>query len=89
LKIHPWPSLSDATKALIVVIVNIKRDHSEITINLQGPLVINPEKKLAKQAIMRTDDYAVRHVIFSKKTANQNQSVQPPPPEKAAKPQPL
>ena len=81
--------LSDAKKALIVVIVNIKRDHSEITINLQGPLVINPEKKLAKQAIMRTDDYAVRHVIFSKKTANQNQSVQPPPPEKAAKPQPL
>ena len=80
--------LSDANTALIVVIVNIKRDHSEITINLQGPLVINPEKKLAKQAIMRTDDYAVRHVIFSQQT-NQNQSVQPPAPEKATKPQPL
>ena len=80
--------LSDATKALIVVIVNIKRDHSEITINLQGPLVINPEKKLAKQAIMRTDDYSVRHVIFSKQT-HQNQSVQPTAPKKEAKPQPL
>ena len=80
--------LSDATKALIVVIVNIKRDHSEITINLQGPLVINPEKKLAKQSIMRTDDYSVRHVIFSKQT-NQNQSVQPTAPKKEAKPQPL
>ena len=58
--------LSDAGKALIVVIVNIKRDHSEITVNLQGPLVINPEKKLAKQVVIRESDYSVRHVIFSK-----------------------
>ena len=63
--------LSDATKAIIVVIVNIKRDHSEITINLQGPLVINSEEKLAKQCILRTDDYSVRHIIFSQ-DSNQN-----------------
>lgn len=62
--------LSDAATAITVVIVNIKRDHSEITINLQGPVIINPEKKLAKQAILRTDNHAVRHVIFSKQ-ANQ------------------
>ena len=80
--------LSDAKTALIVVIVNIKRDHSEITINLQGPLVINPEKKLAKQAIMRTDDYDVRHVIFSHQTS-QSQTVQPPAPAKEPKPQSL
>ena len=61
--------LSDATKALIVVIVNIKRDHSEITINLQGPLVINSEEKLAKQCILRTDDYSVRHIIFSQEAS--------------------
>jgi flagellar assembly factor FliW len=58
--------LSDTSKAVIVVIVNIKRDHSEITINLQGPIVINPEEKLAKQVIIRESDYSVRHVIFSK-----------------------
>lgn len=58
--------LADASKAVIVVIVNIKRDHSEITVNLQGPIVINPEKKLAKQIIIRESDYSVRHVIFSK-----------------------
>ena len=67
--------LSDASKAIIVVIVNIKRDHSEITINLQGPLVINFEKKLAKQCILRTDDYSVRHVIFSQ-AANQTTNPQ-------------
>ena len=58
--------LSDASKSVIVVIVNIKIDHSEITINLQGPIVINPEEKLAKQVIIRESDYSVRHVIFSK-----------------------
>ena len=80
--------LSEASKAIIVVIVNIKRDHSEITINLQGPLVINPEKKLAKQCILRTDDYEVRHVIFSK---SPSQSTHPNNPEstKEAKSQSL
>jgi len=61
-------ALSDTSKALIVVIVNIKRDHSEITVNLQGPIVINSEKKLAKQVIIRESDYSVRHVIFSRKS---------------------
>ena len=59
-------SLEDSSKALILVIVNIKRDHSEITINLQGPIVVNIEKKLAKQIIIRESDFSVRHVIFSK-----------------------
>lgn len=59
--------LSDASKALIVVIVNIKRDHSEITVNLQGPIVINVEKKLAKQMVIRGSEYSVRHVIYSRK----------------------
>jgi flagellar assembly factor FliW len=58
--------LTDADKALIVVIVNIKRDHSEITINLQGPVIINSEKKLAKQIVIRESGYSVRHVIFSR-----------------------
>ena len=58
--------LADPGKALILVIVNIKRDHSEITINLQGPIVINTEEKLAKQVIIKESDYSVHHVIFSK-----------------------
>jgi len=64
--------LPEAGKAVIVVIVNIKRDHSEITINLQGPLVINSEKKLAKQCVLPTDDYDLRHVIFPQSTQPKN-----------------
>jgi len=57
--------LTDAGKALIVVIVNIKRDHSEITINLQGPVIISSEKKLARQIVIKESAHSVRHVIFS------------------------
>jgi len=57
--------LTDAGRGLIVVIVNIKRDHSEITINLQGPVIINAEKKLAKQTVIKESVYSVRHIIFS------------------------
>ena len=59
--------LSDDVKELTIVIVNIKRDHSEITVNLQGPVVINPEKRLAKQVVIKESDYSVRHIIFSEK----------------------
>ncbi len=64
--------LSDASKALTIVIVNIKRDHSEITINLQAPIVINPEKRLAKQIVIKETGYSFRHVIYSK---SQNEPV--------------
>ena len=78
--------LSDVSKSIIVVIVNIKRDHSEITINLQGPVVINVDKKLAKQVVIRESDYSVRHTIFSKKK-NNNLTTKTHSYKKEAKPQ--
>lgn len=80
--------LSDASKAIIVVIVNIKRDHSEITVNLQGPIVINPEKKLARQFVIRESDCSVRHVIFSREK-NNNLTAKPSNHKKEAKPHAL
>jgi flagellar assembly factor FliW len=80
--------ISGESKAIIVVIVNIKRDHSEITVNLQGPIVINAEKKLAKQVVIKESDYSVRHIIFSR-NQNKNLTVEPPNYKKEAKPQSL
>lgn len=80
--------LSDASKALIVVIVNIKRDHSEITVNLQGPIVINVEKKLAKQMVIRDSEYSVRQVIYSR-TQEENLTTTPSTYKKEAKSQVL
>jgi len=70
--------LSDTRKAITVVIVNIKKDHSEIAINLQGPIIINADNRLAKQVVIKDSDYSVRHIIFSR---NQKGIIAASPPE--------
>ncbi len=52
-------------KAVLLCIVNINRDSNRVTINMLGPLVINPEKKCGKQAIALNSDYSIKHDITS------------------------
>jgi len=49
---------------IIFVIVTIPENPSEMTANLQGPLIINIEKKIGKQAISLNENYSVRHRIL-------------------------
>ncbi len=55
------------------VIVTIPEDASLMTANLQGPIVININKKLGKQAISLKEDYTVKCLILEemKKKINQ------------------
>lgn len=46
------------------VIVTIPSDPSEMTINLQGPILINAENRLAKQLILVNSGYSVKHYII-------------------------
>jgi flagellar assembly factor FliW len=54
----------DADVLLVFAIVTIPSNPSEMTANLQGPIIINPEKKLGRQAISLSDRYTVRHRIL-------------------------
>ncbi len=56
--------------AFLLCIVNISRDCSQVTVNLLGPLAINPEQKYGKQVIVLNTAYSIRHDITS---ACQNQ----------------
>ena len=49
---------------LVVAIVTIPENPSDMTANLQGPVIINPAKKLGRQAISLSDRYNVRHRII-------------------------
>lgn len=51
-------------KLLVFSIVTIPGDPSEMTANLQGPIIVNPEKKKGRQAISLSDKYRVRHRIL-------------------------
>ena len=54
----------DAEILLVFAIVTIPSNPSDMTANLQGPIIINPEKKSGRQAISLSDRYTVRHKIL-------------------------
>jgi flagellar assembly factor FliW len=54
--------LNDERSALIYVIVN-KPEHGGLTVNLQGPVVINPIKRLGRQLVLTSSRYAVRYPL--------------------------
>lgn len=49
---------------LVLAIVTIPSDPADMTANLQGPVIINIEKGIGKQAISLSDKYHVRHRIL-------------------------
>jgi flagellar assembly factor FliW len=56
--------LEDIDKARVLVIVVVRDDPDQITANLQGPLIINPEKGTGKQIVLLNDRYHTRHYIL-------------------------
>ena len=55
---------SGDSRFLQFCIVTIPDDRQGITVNLQGPLIINTESREARQCIARDDRWGVRHDIL-------------------------
>ena len=51
-------------KALIFTIVTIPSDGGSLTANLQGPLIINRESRIGRQAILVDERWRTRHDIL-------------------------
>ena len=58
-------NLQKHDKVFLLCIVNISRDCSQVTVNLLGPLAINPEQKCGKQIIALNTTYSIRYDITS------------------------
>ncbi len=56
--------ISDISESLLMVIVTIPQDPNMMTANLQGPILINPKIKKAKQYISRDEKHPVRKLIL-------------------------
>jgi flagellar assembly factor FliW len=56
--------LSRPEDAMIISIVTVTRNVSDITVNLQGPVVINIQASLGKQIICDGQDYPVRYRMW-------------------------
>lgn len=55
--------LSNPDDAAVLVIMTIRRDVSEITANLQGPLVMNADARLGRQLVLSDAGLTPRHQI--------------------------
>lgn len=55
---------SDPDALLVFAIVTIPKEPRDMTANLQGPIIINPDKCLGRQAISLSDRYSVKHRIM-------------------------
>jgi flagellar assembly factor FliW len=53
-----------ADELLVFSIVTIPSDPSDMTANLQGPIIINPKKRIGRQAISLSERYRVKHKIL-------------------------
>jgi flagellar assembly factor FliW len=59
-------------EVVLLSVVTMARDPRQITMNLQGPIVINPSRMIAKQIVLETVQAATRHPIFSNPTTVQD-----------------
>lgn len=48
----------------VLVIVTMTKDLKDVTINLQGPLVVNYKKSLGAQLVIPDGKYSTRHHLF-------------------------
>jgi len=67
--------LKDVSKANILTILTVPEDPMKLTANLRGPIVINPDKSLAKQIVLIDDRYHTRHPLLGE---NPEHLSQPP-----------
>jgi flagellar assembly factor FliW len=60
LKLEP-----ESKEVVLLVVTNISQESRDITINLQGPVVVNPLKMIAKQIVLENGKYGIRHPLFT------------------------
>ena len=58
--------VQDLKKAKIYVTVTLSGKLRQSTLNLLSPLMINTEKRLGKQVVLKSGDYKIQHSIFER-----------------------
>ena len=56
----------------VFVLVTMAKEMKNVTINLQGPLLFNLEKRLGLQFIISDGKYSTRHLLFGDKLMENN-----------------
>jgi len=70
--------LTDERDALVYVILN-RGEGGGLTVNLQGPLVINPARRLGRQLVLTSSRYSVRYPLGGEAPASSPTLLPVPP----------
>lgn len=65
-------SLDEETETAVLLVVTLASDPAAITVNLQGPIVLNPDRMLAKQIVLEGSRFPSRHPLFGAAEADKN-----------------
>jgi flagellar assembly factor FliW len=60
--------LSSPDDVIILTVVVVPEDVNKISMNLKAPIIINSKNQRAKQIVLDTDTYTVRHYIIEELT---------------------
>ncbi|WP_100333213.1 flagellar assembly protein FliW [Bacillus alkalisoli] len=55
--------INEKTTIELFIILTVAEPFEETTANLQGPIIINKENKLAKQIIINNNSYRTKHLL--------------------------
>lgn len=55
----------ESAEVILLAVTTMAREARDITINLQGPIVVNPDKMMAKQIVLENGKYGIRHPLFT------------------------
>ncbi|RNC67270.1 MAG: flagellar assembly protein FliW [Desulfuromonadales bacterium] len=57
--------LDESSEVIFLSVVTMAADPAAITVNLQGPIALNPDRMLAKQIVLEGGKFTTKHPFFS------------------------
>lgn len=55
--------LNGPEQAMVVAIVTMRRNPFRVSINLRAPVIINPEKRIARQIVLENPQWQIQHFL--------------------------
>lgn len=55
--------LQGPEKAMVVAIATLRHDPFRVSINLRAPVIINPDKKIARQIVLENPRWEIQHFL--------------------------
>lgn len=56
--------VSSAADLLVLVILSLRPDPTEMTANLKGPIIVHAQRLIGRQVVLKEAPYSTRHLLF-------------------------